>query len=159
MKTNSVTRAALVGAVLLCAHYQANAGPREDQTAAIAAQATTSALAQPRCAGAHFAEVRSLRDLPKDVLALLDRNEHGVGTDAVSDRDGPFNATDVGGGPHRRFILAGMNDNCVMAAVEHGGIGYNVRTFVFARIDAQWLGGPAAYLKAAPHSVADLRGR
>jgi hypothetical protein len=156
MKTK-IAIASVVGTLLLCAHYQVLAWSYEERVAAKEAQSKAGALAQSHCADTPLSEVRSIRELPKEVRALLERNEVGEGEDEIVDRGENFNKGDVGGGPFRRFAIAGISANCASVAVEHGGRGYNIRVFVFERNDAKWQGGPVGYIFQVPQSLSQLR--
>ncbi len=158
MKTK-IARASVVGALLLCTHYQVLAWSYEERVAAIETESKTGALAQSHCADTQLSEVRSIRELPKEVRTLLERNEVSGGKDEIVDRGENFNMGDVGGGPFRRFAIAGISANCATVAVEHGGRGYNIRIFVFEYNDAKWQGGPVGYIFQVPQSLSQLQAR
>jgi hypothetical protein len=145
-----------LGVLICCSQIQGAASSYEERAAAIEAQAKAGALAQSHCASTPLSEARSIWDLPEDVKALLERNEVSGGIDEIVDRGEKFNKGDVGGGPFRRFAIAGVSSTCVSVAVEHGGRGYNVRIFAFERNNAQWQGGPIGYTFEPPQSLTAL---
>jgi hypothetical protein len=110
-----------------------------------------------RTAPSPLTEVRSILALPAPVRTLLARNEFNGAPEEIADAGRKFNPTDYGGGPHRRFGIAGLNADCAMVAVEQGGIGYHVRLFVFRRDNDQWSGGPAGYIGRVLPSLQQLR--
>jgi hypothetical protein len=88
------------------------------------------------CDNTKFSNTRLIKDLPSDIKTLVFEKFPGSGE--ISDSDGKFNSTDVGGGPRRRFLLAALSPNCVYVAVEHGGRGYFVEVWSFHRNSAGW---------------------
>jgi len=77
-------------------------------------------------------EVRSLSALPASIQSAL-----GVGRqvmEGVAERGGPFNVTDVVDSnlPMRRFLVAGIENDLALIALEHGGRGYGVEVFLFS---------------------------
>jgi hypothetical protein len=112
------------------AKYNIAAEPTfQERVSAIEAQAKAGAQAGLNCAGTPLSEVHSISELPQEVIALLVRNESGSGVDEIVDRGQQFNSGDIGGGPSRRFVVAGKSDNCLTVAVEHGGYGYHMDVF------------------------------
>jgi hypothetical protein len=83
-------------------------------------------------AGHALREVRTLRELPPAVQAVL-----GVGTsglEGIADRNGKYNPTDVVDSrlPMRRFVIAGLDADSALVAVEHGGFGWGVEVALFS---------------------------
>jgi hypothetical protein len=65
----------------------------------------------------------------------------------MSSPGGPFNATDVGGGPSRRFVMAALGRRHILTAIEHGGVGYGVEVWSFRRKDFfHWVGNKTLVL-------------
>jgi hypothetical protein len=82
-----------------------------------------------------LAEVRTLKALPADVVALL--GQVGDGPQGIADAGQPFNRTEAIE-PHlpaRRFIVAGSNLASVLAAYEQGGreLSFHAKYFVLER--------------------------
>jgi hypothetical protein len=125
---------AIVGALLLFAFCQANAASQSD------------------CSGKSLVEVNSLHALPNEINTLLHRDRYVE----IASRGESFNAGDVGGGPHRRFAIAGLNANCAIVAVERGGWGYSVEIFVFEHKDTGWQGGRDGVMGKVPETLEDL---
>jgi hypothetical protein len=97
--------------------------------------ATAPAKSQEKIqwAGYALSEVRTLRELPADIQAVL-----GVGTpgvDGIADRNGEYNATDVVDSrlPNRRLLFAGLDGDTTLVAVEHGGRGWRVEVALFKK--------------------------
>jgi hypothetical protein len=82
--------------------------------------------------GQVFREVRTLVDLPPAIRSGLGGN--GSGLDAIADRGGCFNATDVvhDSCPMRRFVVAGTDGEAWLVALEQGGRGYHVQVLLFS---------------------------
>ena len=104
--------------------------------------ATVSAKNQERVlwAGYALSEVRTLRELPSGIQAAL-----GVGTpglDGIADRNGKYNPTDVVDSslPMRRFLVAGVDANTTLVAIEHGGFGWRVEVTLFKNtaVERSW---------------------
>jgi hypothetical protein len=83
-------------------------------------------------AGHIFREVTSLSALPPSVQAALGVGR--TGSDGIADRNGKYNPTDVVDSslPMRRFLIAGLDQDTALVAVEHGGRGWRVEVFLFA---------------------------
>jgi len=86
-------------------------------------------------AGHRFHEVRTLKELPTDVQVAL-----GVGTsglEGIADRKGKYNPTDVidSSLPMRRFLVAGIDGDATLVALEHGGFGWRVEVILFDHAD------------------------
>jgi hypothetical protein len=105
--------------------------------------ATASAKNQERIqwAGYALSEVRTLRELPSGVQAVL-----GVGTpglDGIADRNGKYNPTDVVDSslPMRRFLVAGLDGDTTLVAIEHGGRGWRVEVTLFKKtaFERNWI--------------------
>ncbi|WP_038490987.1 hypothetical protein [Collimonas arenae] len=128
------SRFAVVGALLLFTICQANA------------------TSQPDCSGTSLAEVRSLDALPNEINTFLHHDRYIE----IASRGESFNAGDVGGGPHRRFAIAGLNANCAIVAIERGGWGYSVEIFVFEHKNTGWQGRRDGVMGAAPETLEDL---
>ena len=77
-------------------------------------------------------EVRSLSELPVSIQGALGVGRQGM--EGVAERGGPFNVTDVVDStlPMRRFLVAGIENELALIALEHGGLGYNVEVFLFS---------------------------
>jgi hypothetical protein len=88
-------------------------------------------------AGPNLIEVEKLSALPAGVTQLLSALPDG----GVADRGAPFNATDVVREPlpFRRLILAGVSENQVLIAIEHGGIGYSIEALAFELNGDRWV--------------------
>jgi len=86
-------------------------------TACVRAQADTVAWQ-----GHALREVRTLKDLPRPLQKSLGVGDTGMG--GIADRGGAFNPTDVvdGATPSRRFLVAGLDDDTALVAVERGGL-------------------------------------
>ena len=109
--------------------------------------ATEAARSQEKIqwAGHTLREVRTLRELPPAVQAVL-----GVGTpglEGIADRNGEYNPTDVVAStlPMRRFLIAGLDTDSALVAVEHGGFGWRVEVALFSntkqnpRAEQKWI--------------------
>jgi hypothetical protein len=103
---------------------------------------TASAKSRERIhwAGHALSEVRTLRELPPDVQAVL-----GVGTpgmDGIADRNEKYNPTDVVDPslPMRRFLVAGLDGDTTLVAIEHGGRGWRVEVALFKKtaVERNW---------------------
>src|SRR5579872_1831801 len=79
--------------------------------------------------------VRSLSGLPRNLQTTLDLGRAGL--DGIADRDGKFNPTDVVDSrlPMRRFLVAGLDGDQALVAVERGGLGYGVEVTFFSHTD------------------------
>ena len=111
------------------------------------------------CSGVSFSEARSLAELPAEVGALMGKDRLGLG--GIADRDGKFNVSDalVPGEeqlPFRRFSLAAVSTNCILVAVEHGGIGYSVELWAFERSNNRWRGEKRKSIFSVPRSLQEL---
>jgi hypothetical protein len=111
------------------------------------------------CASAPFAEARSLAQLPHEVSVALGAERKGL--DGIADREGKFNRTDVANTelPMRRFSLGAVAPNCVLAAVEHGGVAYYVELLAFERTRNAWRAHKLAIMNSGPRSLAELISR
>lgn len=92
-------------------------------------------------AGHALSEVLTLRQLPPDLQAVL-----GVGTPGlhgIADRNGKYNPTDVVDStlPMRRFVVAGMDGDTTLVAIEHGGLGWRVDVALFKKtsVERNWV--------------------
>lgn len=103
---------------------------------------SASATSQERIqwAGYALSEVRTLRELPPGIQAVL-----GVGTpglNGIADRNGKYNATDVVDSslPMRRFLVAGVDASTTLVAIEHGGRGWRVEVTLFKNttVERSW---------------------
>jgi len=103
---------------------------------------SASAMSQERIhwAGYVLSEVRTLRELPPGIQAVL-----GVGTsglNGIADRNGKYNPTDVVDSslPMRRFLVAGVDANITLVAIEHGGRGWRVEVTLFKNttVERSW---------------------
>ena len=116
--------------------------------------------------GHKFREVRSLSALPRSLQTTLDVGRAGL--DGIADRDGKFNPTDVVDSslPMRRFVVAGLEDDSALVAVEQGGLGYGVEVTLFshtagdARAERTWtLFEPPKTLRALVDRLANSKPR
>jgi len=82
--------------------------------------------------GHKLREVRSLSALPRNLQSTLDVGRSGL--DGIADRDEKFNPTDVVDSrlPMRRFLVAGLEDDSALVAIERGGLGYGVEVSLFS---------------------------
>lgn len=101
-------------------------------------------------------EAQSLRELPAGIQALL-----GVGLGAaggIADRGDRFNLFDVEGDnlPMRRFVLAILQGDTAVVALEQGGTGYSVRTVEFHLIGSTWEAVRCAGRHDVPRRGSDL---
>jgi hypothetical protein len=108
------------------------------------------------CAPDTYLEARSLASLPDGVHATLVHAPHKP--QEISDRGGPFNAGDFGGGPFRRFALAAIGLNQLVVAVEDGGIAYWVEVWRFQRGATGWVGQQDRSVSTVPTSAKNLIG-
>jgi len=85
--------------------------------------------------GHKLREVRSLSALPRNLQSTLDVGRSGL--DGIADRDEKFNPTDVVDSrlPMRRFLVAGLEDDSALVAIERGGLGYGVEVSLFSHTD------------------------
>ena len=103
---------------------------------------TTSAKSQEKIqwAGHALSEVRTLRKLPPAIQAVLGVGTPGMG--GIADRNGKYNATDVVffSHPMRRFLIAGLDGDTTLVAIERGGIGWNVEVSLFNKtaVERNW---------------------
>ena len=122
---------------------------------------TVSAYAAEKidCSGIAFLEVRSLAELPAEVGTLLGKDRPGFA--GIAEHNGKFNLTDalLPGKeklPFRRFSLAAVSTNCILVAVEHGGIAYSVELWAFERSHSQWRGEQRESIFNVPLSLQEL---
>ena len=120
--------------------------------AALAAQA--HADERVACPADRYVEATTLTALPEPVRVALARNGRGV--IEVSDRGGPFNPTDIGAGPFRRFAVAATGISHLLVVVENGGLASNVDAWQFELGPDGWTGRHTAYLKQVPASAGEL---
>ena len=106
--------------------------------------------------GLNLAEARTLTALPADVRQALSAD--GTGTTGIAERGAKFNATDVLDStlPRRRFVIAGVDGESALVAIEQGGRGRHVDAFLIVMergnpvIKDQWP------LKNTPKTMAAL---
>jgi hypothetical protein len=103
------------------------------------------------CPKDFYVEAKTLSALPEAVRLTLTYAPHESGE--ISDADGPFNAGDVGGGPHRRLALAAIGLNQVVVALERGGVGYSVEVWMFTQSADGWVGRRQAVVTEGPRSL------
>jgi hypothetical protein len=86
-------------------------------------------------AGHELREVRSLSALPSNVQTALGVGRPGLG--GIADRNGKFNSTDVvdSKSPMRRLLVAGLEGNTALVALEHGGRSGWVEVALFSGTD------------------------
>jgi hypothetical protein len=85
-------------------------------------------------AGHALREVSTLGALPPGLQAVLGVGNHGL--DGIADRDGKYNPTDVVDSklPMRRFLVAGLDHDAALIAIEHGGRGWRVDVSLYSNI-------------------------
>ncbi|MCK9685557.1 hypothetical protein [Scleromatobacter humisilvae] len=108
------------------------------------------------CAPDTYLELKSLASLPVEVRFALEHAPREGGE--ISDRGGPFNMGDVGGGPFRRFVLAAMGTSQLIVSLEHGGYGYQVEAWTFTYGPTGWVGLKTQPFIAMPKSARELVG-
>jgi len=113
-----------------------------------------TALDKAGCASSAYTEVHTLSELPAEARAALQTDRFGL--NGLADKNGDFNSTDLGGGPKRRFALAGLSSNSILVAVEHGGRGYFVELWMFERSGNGWRGEQQQSMGAIPRSAEEL---
>ncbi len=100
-------------------------------------------------------EVTTLSALPASLQAALGVGRPGL--DGIADRGGRYNSTDVldSNLPRRRFLVAGLDRDVALVAVERGGWGWNVQVRLFSKdvVQRQWT------LFESPRTLRDLVGR
>ena len=111
------------------------------------------------CAGAVFSEAVSLSDLPRPIRSLLGVDRPG--RDGVADHGGRYSATDAltpltADLPSRRFSLGALAPQCVLVAVEHGGIAYFSEVWMFELHGTKWMARRLPFETAPPASVEGL---
>jgi hypothetical protein len=86
-------------------------------------------------AGHTFREVRTLSALPPSLQTALGVGR--LGLEGIADRDGKFNPTDVVDSklPMRRLLVAGLEGDTALVAIEHGGRGSRVEVAFFSDTD------------------------
>ena len=74
--------------------------------------------------------------------------------DGIADRNGKYNPTDVVDSslPMRRFLVAGLDGDTTLVAIEHGGRGWRVEVALFKKtaVDRNWT------LFKSPHTLREL---
>jgi len=153
----TITCFGALSVLLFCSHAHAGPSTYEEAIAMAEAQANAGAQAHLHCTGVPLDEARSIRDLPEVVKSLLERSRTGSGVAEIVDQGGEFNKIDFGGGPFRRFSIAGVSQNCVAVAIEQGGRGYHIQVFVFERYLEKWQGGLVRSISVVPQSLDQLR--
>jgi len=85
--------------------------------------------------GYKLREVRTLSALPHNLQNTLDVGRAGL--DGIADRGGKFNPTDVVDSslPMRRFLVAGLENDSALVAIERGGQTYGVEVTLFTHIN------------------------
>ena len=94
--------------------------------------ANTAFAAQQQAAG--WSSVASLASLPAEVSKYLrDSN-------APADRGGAYNESWIvqAGVPSTRFVMAAINGNEAIVAIEHGGRGHGINTYAFRQQNQHW---------------------
>jgi hypothetical protein len=109
-----------------------------------------------RCPGESVREVTSLDNLPRELRALLPRDNAGL--DGIADRGRPFNATDVvlHDLPRRRFTLAAVSSSCAVIAVQYGGIATGFTLTEYHLVQNRWLMVSHTFVFREPRSATDL---
>ena len=107
-------------------------------------------------AGRALREVTTLRELPPGVQAAL-----GVGTpglDGIADRNGKYNPTDDMDSrlPMRRFLIAGLDGDSALVAIEHGGFVWSVEVALFSNASPKATAERNWTLFEAPKTLRDL---
>jgi hypothetical protein len=82
-------------------------------------------------------EIRTLKELPNEVLSFVLNHPHGL----LADRGGAFNITDLidPSLPMRRFVVAGMMRDRLAVEIERGGRSHYFQTLHFQRVDNLWV--------------------
>ena len=85
-------------------------------------------------AGHSFREVTTVTALPPSLRTALGVDKSGL--DGIADVTGRYNKTDVVDSklPMLRFVVAGIDSNAELIAVEHGGLGWRVYVTLFSNI-------------------------
>ena len=96
--------------------------------------APAHALEPSACYDAKFTVAFSLSDFPSKMPSGLKDL-----TKDISDRNGPFNAGDVGGGPFKRFSMAAFSKECILVAIEYGGRGHGASLWYFVADGSNWI--------------------
>ena len=96
------------------------------------------------CYEEKFSEALSMSIFPSQVIKSLK---------GISDRGAPFNSGDVGGPTPPRVNMAAVSENCILVAVEHGGMGYGVDLWIFLRNGSNWQKGATLVIGKAPNSL------
>ena len=125
--------------------------------AATSGAAATGAEAMPAaCTAEHFAEARSLSQLPTAVAQTLGRDVPGL--EGIADRGGRFNPTDVPspGLPMKRFTLAALGKDCVLVVIERGGIAHYFSLLAFERTGPVWRMTELGLLPGPPVTLQEL---
>ncbi len=109
------------------------------------------------CANPKFSEARSLTDLPPALARKLGADQTGVA--GIADRGGEFPSTDniTKPIPMRRFSLAAVGEDCVLVALEQGGIGYSRQLRTYERKGTDWLEvRTQAIIPSIPNTLEEL---
>ena len=107
-------------------------------------------------AGHALREVRSLRDLPPGVQAVLGVGISGL--EGIADRNGKYNPTDTVDPtlPMRRFLIAGLDADSALVAVEHGGFGWGGEVALFSNTNSKPVAEREWTLFEAPKTLREL---
>ncbi|MEO8100479.1 MAG: hypothetical protein ABI811_22460 [Acidobacteriota bacterium] len=103
-------------------------------------------------------EVTALRELPPGVQTAL--GVGALGLDGIADRGEKYNPTDVVDSslPMRRFVVAGLDGDSALVAIEHGGLGREVEVALFSNASQNATAGRKWTLIEAPKALRDLVG-
>jgi hypothetical protein len=82
------------------------------------------------------------------------------GLDGIADAGGKYNSTDVVDSryPRRRFVVAGLDANTALIAVERGGIGWNVEVTLYSNAAVKPAAEKTWTLFEVPCNLRDLVG-
>lgn len=116
----------------------------------------TAFAAPSACAGRAFVEAQSLSALPAPVARLLGRDRPGL--EGIADKGAPFTVTDAVSTPlpAKRFVLAAVNQDCVIVALEVGGIAHYFSLHAFERTNQTWRDTDLGVIPKAPHTLKEL---
>lgn len=99
------------------------------------------------CSDEKYHEVRNIGSLEPQIAKIME---------GVTDRDGEFNAGDVGE-PGTRFALAAATKDVVLVAVERGGRAYSVYLWFFIKQGGTWTRGrDFSFASVPPKSIEEL---
>lgn len=112
------------------------------------------AIAGSSCEQRTCQEIRTLKELPEQVLSFVLNHPHTP----LADRGGKFNVTDVVDEtlPMRRFVVAGMTRERLAIEIECGGRSHYFQTLQFRRVNNQWIYASTENSSKAIHDFSAL---